>query len=88
MAMAVTNNAMLVTMMMERRLLHECRGVARMNASKRDGIRRTRRTKSKRRESRCGQDRLHVLFSSSEQQAGATCKLCCIASDATAAHFL
>lgn len=83
MAMAVTDGAMLVAMMV-RRLLDQRGAVARMNAGKRNGIRCTRRAKSDCSESRCGQDRFHVIFSSSKPQAGVACRLCFMMSDASA----
>jgi hypothetical protein len=80
MAVAVTNGAMVMTVMV-RRLLDERRAVG-MNASQRDGIRSARRTQCDDSESRCGQDRLHDFFSSSEPQAGVTCQPCFIVFDA------
>lgn len=59
--MAMTDGAMPVAMM-ERRLLNQRGAVCRVNAGERNGIRRTRRAKSDCSESRCGQDRLHVIF--------------------------
>lgn len=80
--MAMTDSAMLVAMM-ERRLLDQRGAVGRMNASERNGIRGTRRAESDCSESRCGQDRLHVI-SSSKPQAGMACRLCFTMSDASA----
>ena len=52
--MAVTNGTVLVTVVVERRLLHQRRVVTSVNAGKRNGVRRDRRTESKRSKSRCG----------------------------------
>jgi hypothetical protein len=80
--MAMTDSAMLVAMM-ERRLLDQRGAVGRMNASERNGIRGTRRTESDCSESRRGQSRLHVIFSS-KPQAGVACRPCFKMSDVSA----
>jgi len=84
--MAMTDSAMLVAMM-ERRLLNQRGAVCRVNAGERNGVRRTRGAKSDCSESRCGQDRLHVIFSS-KPQAGVACRLCFTMSDASACTLL